>query len=111
MTSALLVENLNNSNYKYKLIFSSENLDSSYHHYFNSQHIDWMDETSFVISGGSQNCVIEGKIYLKNGEYKILTKLFIWDNSLNGHTTKTYVSVMKTTIETINNLKLGSLNI
>lgn len=108
MTNILTVENINNYNYnyQYKLTFSCDNLDSSYFHYFNPVHVDWMDDSSFVIAGGSQKGVLEGKLYLKNGEFKVLAKLFIWDNTLNGHITKSYVSVMKTTTESINNLRL-----
>ena len=105
MTNTLIVENINNSNYQYQLMFTSDNLDSTYYQLFNSIHIDWMDESSFVISGGSQNCVLEGKVYLKNNQYKVFAKLFIWDCTINGHTTKTYVSVMKTSAETINILR------
>lgn len=107
MTNTLIVDTINNSYYQYKLIFSSENLDSAYTQYFNLENIDWMDESSFVISGGSLNSILEGKFYLKNDDFKVLAKLFIWDNTLNGHITKSYVSVMKTTTETINNLRLG----
>jgi hypothetical protein len=106
MTNTLIVDIVNNSYYQYKLTFSSENLDSAYTQYFNLENIDWMDDSSFVISGGSQNSILEGKFYLKNGDYKVLAKLFIWDITLNGHTTKTYVSVMKTTPESINNLRV-----
>ncbi len=106
MTNTLIVDIINNLNYQYKLTFSSDNLDSAYIQYFNSENIDWMDDSSFVISGGSQNSILEGKFYIKNNEYKVLAKLFIWDNTLNGHKTKTYISVMKTTAESVNNLRV-----
>lgn len=107
MTNMLLINEINNNNYTYSLTFSSDNLDTAYTIYFNSNNVDWMDDSSFVISGGSNNSVIEGKIYVKNNEYKIFAKLFVWDSTINGHVTKTYVSVMKITSESINYLKLS----
>jgi hypothetical protein len=104
----VLIIDKNNYVYEFthKLTYSSKNLDTNYILYFNNKNIDWIDNNNFIISGGSQNCVIEGKIYQKNGENKVLTKLYIWDNTLSGHITKTFVSVMKITIDSLNILRL-----
>ena len=106
MSNKLIINKINNNNYTYMVTFSCDNLDTSYIMYFNSNNVEWMDDSSFVISGGSNNCVLEGKIYVNN-EHKVLCKLFIWDSTINGHVTKTYVSVMKITTESINYLKLS----
>lgn len=106
MNNVLVIDNNNYAEFTHKLTYNSKNLDTCYILYFNNQHIDWIDNSNFIISGGSQNCVIEGKIYQKNGEYKILVKLFIWDNTLSGHMTKTFVSVMKISNDSIDILRL-----
>lgn len=112
MSNSLIVKKKNNSNdndrykdFTYILTFTSDNLDSSITIHFNHQNVDWMDDSNFVLSGGSLNCVLEGRVYLKNDEHKVLSKLFIWD-TFQTSKTNTYVSVMKTTLESIHNLKL-----
>ena len=105
MTNILTIDNILNYHYPYVITFSSDNLDTSFIFYFNPENVDWMDDSSFVISGGSQNCILEGKIYNKNNENKVLAKLFIWDNTSSGHITKTYVSVMKISLDSVNNLR------
>jgi len=108
MTNILTIDNIKNYQYRYVITFSSDNLDTSYMFYFNPENVDWMDDSSFVISAGSQNCVLEGTIYNKNNENKVLAKLFIWDNTSSGHITKTYVSVMKISLDSVNNLRVSS---
>lgn len=105
MTNILEVANIIYNNYSYMIKFSSDNLDNSIVFYFNPENLDWMDESSFVISGGSQNCVLECKLYKKNNKYKVFAELFIWDNTSSGHITKTYVSIMEISLEAINYLK------
>lgn len=105
MTNILTIDNIKNYHYSYVITFTSDNLDTSFMFYFNLENIDWMDNSSFVIYGGSQNCVLEGTLYNKNNENKVLAKLFIWDNTSSGHITKTYASVMKINLESVNNLR------
>ena len=38
----------------------------------------------------------------------VFAKLFIWDNTSSGHLTKTYVSVMKINLDSVNNLRICS---
>jgi len=108
MSNILIVDKIIDKIYSYIIKFTCDNLDTSFMFYINPENVDWMDDSSFVISGGSQNCVLEGKLYKKNNKYMVFAKLFIWDNTSSGHLTKTYVSVMKINLDSVNNLRICS---
>lgn len=119
MSNNLIINNIECNNYQYnrELIFQSNSLGVQHSFQFNFKNIEWMgSENNFVISNDSGNYVFEGNLWLDqnnnnsrgNGgpiNYRILGKLYFWDNTPSGHVTKTYVSVMNMNQTSLNSLK------
>jgi hypothetical protein len=101
---------INNKNFNLKeLIFQSKTLGINFS--FDFDNVEWMDLQSFVISATNKNCVFEGKFWTNinycsgANQFRILGKVFLWDNTSSGHITKTYVSVMNISSESLNHLR------
>ncbi len=113
MSNNLIINNIecNNNQYTKELIFQSNSLGVQHSFQFNFKNIEWMgSENNFVISNDSGNYVFEGNLWLEQSifvptNYKVLGKLYIWDNTPSGHVTKTYVSVMNMNQTSLNSLK------
>lgn len=113
MSNNLIINNIecNNNQYTKELIFQSNSLGVQHSFQFNFKNIEWMgSENNFVISNDSGNYVFEGNLWLDQSifvptNYKVLGKLYIWDNTPSGHVTKTYVSVMNMNQTSLNSLK------
>jgi len=117
MSNNLIINNIECNNYQYtkELVFQSNSLGVQHSFQFIFKNIEWMgSENIFVISSDSGNYVFEGNLWMDQSNnprssgpnnYRVLGKLYVWDNTPSGHVTKTYVSVMNMSSESLNNLR------
>ncbi len=124
MSNNLIINNIECNNYQNnrELIFQSNSLGVQHSFQFNFKNIEWMgSENNFVISNDFGNYVFEGNLWLDQSKscsrtpgpnnYRVLGKLYFWDNTPSGHVTKTYVSVLNITQTSLNSLKYSDSEI